>query len=340
MTPLLLRALNNETIERPPVWLMRQAGRYMSEYRALKEKYTFLELCRSPELAIEVTMQPINTFDMDAAIVFSDILIPTEALGFEVDFKPGPVVANKISTSAQIAKLKRSDIETQFSFIKTTLSQLKTELTPKNKALLGFAGAPWTLACYLLEQGPFKQFQGSSIFLQKEPEALKEFLDILASLVADYLKLQIRAGADAVQIFDTWAGNLTREQFEEFSLPVINKIISELESENSPVILYLGNASHLIPSLKNIKANCLSLDHRVSLAKLDKDFQQKLVFQGNVDPSLLFADKTKVTGATRALIDSWPDKRGLVVNLGHGVLQKTPPENVMALVQAAKEGWA
>ena len=339
MTPLFIRALQNEIVERPPVWLMRQAGRYMSEYRALKEKYTFLELCRSPELAKEVTMQPINAFDMDAAIVFSDILIPAEALGFEVDFAPGPVVANKISTASDISKLKKANLEGQFDFLSTTLKDLKTELSPKDKALIGFAGAPWTLACYLIDQGPFKQFQGSSIFLHKEPEAFKELLDILAELIANYLKLQIKAGADAVQIFDSWAGNLSLQQFTEFSLPVLNKILSKLESESTPTIVYLGNASHLLPCLNQLNCNCLSLDHRISLKDCSSELSDQFVLQGNIDPSLLFADKASVQAGTRDLISTWPKKNGLIVNLGHGVLQKTPIENVAALVEEVKSGW-
>lgn len=341
--PLLIRALNNQSIERPPVWLMRQAGRYMSEYRKLKEKYDFLTLCRTPELAHEVTMQPIDAFDMDAAIVFSDILVPATALGFDVDFNPGPVVANRVESAEQIADLRvpsYEELEQQFGFITQVLGSLRSELEPKEKALIGFTGAPWTMACYLLKQEPWKSFAGSSIFLEKYPDAMASFLEKLSDLLADYACLQIASGAQAVQIFDTWAGNLGVDNFNKFSLPVLNKLVAKVKERHQvPVILYLGNSSHLNGCLNSLNFDCFSLDHRSNLTSIDESLETKKCLQGNLEASILFAGSEITCRSTRAMLGKWKRESGLVANLGHGVLQKTPRDSVRAFVEEVKQGW-
>ena len=335
-TPLFNRALSNEKVERPPVWLMRQAGRYMPEYRALKEKYSFLGLVKNSDLAVEVTMQPIEAFDLDAAIVFSDILVPAELLGFGIDFNPGPVVQGKIERASDIDKLSLGSISSELGFMENTLKQLKQEMRSRDKSLIGFSATPWTLACYLVEQSPYKNFIGTSVFEQQEPAAFSLLLDKLTDCIIEYLNFQVEAGVDCVQLFDSWVGVLSPEKFKELSLERISRIVKEVKA---PVICYFNGASPYLEQLKEINAPAFSLDHKTNLLTTRDIIGTETVLQGNLDPALLFSSKENVYKNTRNLIESWPEEKGLIINLGHGILQKTPVENVSTLVEAVKEGW-
>ncbi len=341
---LFLRALRNEPVERPPVWMMRQAGRYMPEYRALKEKHTFLELCKTPELAVEVTMQPLRAFDVDAAILFSDILIPLEGMGLKIDFNPGPQVKNPIKSPADVSALTVKDPNSYCSFVGEALSVIKREVkalpsSTGERAVIGFAGAPWTMACYMMDQGPFKHFHGTQIFANEHRKATHEMLAKLTEVVTSYLLFQIESGAEAVQLFDTWAGNLSVEDYREFALPYTRQILSAVARTQTPTALYVNGSAHLLEEMVDSGADCIGLDWRVSLTEAASRIPQSVVVQGNLDPTRLFSDKQRVISETEALVSSWKRRSGFIANLGHGILQRTPMENVTAFVETVRAGW-
>lgn len=339
-TPLLIKALKNEAIERPPVWLMRQAGRYMKEYRDLKEKYTFLELCQSPELATEVTLQPIKAFSPDAAILFADILLPFTSLGLEIDFNPGPVIQNPIRTPEDVNALKQIPIEKTCPFTQKIISNLKSELPnylePKSNALIGFSGAPWTLACYAIDQTPYKHFAGTKVFAAKHKKSFIELLDKITQVIEDYLLLQIEAGIDAVQIFDSWAGILPKEQYLELAYPPLLRLIENIKKKNIPIILYSGSSSHLFDSLLETGADSISIDSTQDLSAAFKLAKGKASIQGNLDPALLFSSPEEVEKLTQNMLDLRPKDAGYIANLGHGILQKTPVSSVKAMIDCVK----
>lgn len=342
MKPLLLRALEGETsLERPPVWIMRQAGRYMAEYRSLREKHGFLSLCRSPELAVEVTLQPMRFLDPDAAIIFSDILIPVAAMGLEIEFNPGPVITNPIKSSDDVRALKRPNIETDLRFVLDAIEMLRRELNSAGepKAVLGFAGAPWTLACYSIERGPFKHFENGLVFAKKSRAAMHRLLGLLADTVADYLIAQAEAGADAVQLFDSWGGVLEAREYAEFSLPYIQQVCERVRKAGCPLIVYVGGANHLLPALADCGADCLSVDWRTPLAEAEKAVGSRMALQGNLNPAHLYGDAEEVRERTRRMIGELSRRGRYIANLGHGILPTTPPQNALAFVRAVKEGW-
>jgi uroporphyrinogen decarboxylase len=341
MQSLILQALAGKEIERPPVWIMRQAGRYMPEYRALKERYTFLELCRQAELAVEVTMQPINFLNPDAAIIFSDILVPFEPMGIEIDFNPGPVIKTPVCSPSDVSALKEVNPEQDLSFVLQAISEVKEKLLslPDNKALLGFAGAPWTLACYILERGIFKHFENGMVFAMQHPEAMHQLLSKLSTVVSDYLIAQHQAGADAVQLFDSWGGNLSAADYEIYSLPYIKNIISNVQKAGCPIILYVGNNSHLLPLLKDSGADCISIDWRTTLSTAEKILGGDITIQGNLNPTHLYGTEQEVRERTRAMLKTLKRRNQFIANLGHGILPTTPPENAKAYVETIREGW-
>lgn len=333
MKPLLIQALNNEKVPRPPVWMMRQAGRYLHEYQAIKAKYGFMKMCKTPELAFEVSMQPIRIFDLDAAIVFADILLPAECMGFNVSFKPGPFVENTIKDQNDLSLLSTKVHSFSLKYVAETISMLKTEFSKgpgHQKAVIGFAGAPYTLACYLIEQGKWKHFHGTQVFAQQQRASFEKLLEFITKITIDYLLLQIEAGADVVQLFDTWGGNLSSADYQKLSLPYIQRIITEIKKTNVPLILYVNNCSHLIPQMLESGADCISIDWKTDLAVVAKS--TSLAVQGNFDPTHLFQTKEEVIEQTKEMITSVKGKNNYIANLGHGILINTPRENVRAFV--------
>lgn len=340
-TPLLVKALQRRVLDRPPVWLMRQAGRYMAEYRELKEKYSFLELCKSPELSCEVTMQPIRYLNPDAAILFADILLPLESMGLEVAFNPGPQIGNPIRDRSDIENLRPVDVEKSLGYVFDAVSAIRKELdasyaNPERKALLGFAGAPWTMACYMLDQTPFKHFMGTQVFAARSKESIHLLLDTMTPMLIEYLSLQAQRGADAVQLFDTWAGNLSEDAYREFALPYTQRIVEALQARDIPVVVYVNGSSHLLQAMIDSGACAISVDARTSLRKAHELGQGNVAVQGNFDPCDLFLPKDEVISKTQAMLDSMKGVEGYLVNLGHGILQKTPPENVKAFVETVQ----
>ncbi len=325
---LLEAALRGESTRRAPVWIMRQAGRYLPEYRAIKEHATFLEMTRDPAIAAEVTLQPLRRFPLDAAIVFSDIMTPLEALGVEIAFVPGPSIASPLRSRAAIDALaQREEIA---PFVGEALRLVRSAL-PNETALIGFAGAPLTLAAYLVEGGGSKEFEHFRGFLRAEPAAMHALLEKLTELTIRYLRMQVAAGADAIQLFDSWAGLHDARTYREFGVPYLRRIMQALEDAGAARILFALNAGHLIDELGEIPAEAVGLDWRTDLAAARARLPNRAL-QGNLDPAVLFADAATIEAETRRVLRS-----GLggahVFNLGHGIWQATPLDAVARLVE-------
>jgi len=314
---------------------MRQAGRYLPEYRAIRQKHNFLEVCRTPELAMEVSLQPQRILGVDAVIVFSDILIPAGAMGlpFELTDK-GPVIESPLRTAAQIHELSVFDPELETGFLMDTLRGLIRELGP-NIPVLGFAAAPWTLACYMIEGHGKDGFPAAKTMLYSDPELFRSLLQRIARATALYLRAQIAAGAAAVQLFDTWVGELTLDQYREFALPATQLLIEEIGAGDTPVILYTKASSHLLAAAAESGANVLSVDWRADLATVREQIGPRIALQGNVDPCVLLGPEEGVRRAARAAVENTGGV-GHILNLGHGILQQTPVENARAFVQAGQ----
>ena len=332
---LFLRACRRQPVPRVPVWMMRQAGRYLPEYRALRQKHAFLEVAKTPELAAEVSLQPFRRLNVDAVIVFSDILIPAEAMGAPIELgDAGPVIQSPIRSAAQIAALSEFDPEIKTRFLGDAIRLLCRTLGP-DVPVLGFAGAPWTLACYLIQGCSSPGFPAAKQMLTTEPELLRALLDKIARATARYLHAQIAAGAAAVQLFDTWAGELTVTQYREFALPATQLLISELAAGDTPVILFSKNSRHLLEDLAGTGATVLSVDWRVDLGEAQKLLKSRVALQGNVDPAVLLESPEAIAAAVHKAVEQ-TGGLGHILNLGHGILPPTPVDNALAFVRAGQ----
>src|SRR5713101_9158085 len=322
---LFLGACRGEVLPRVPVWMMRQAGRYLPEYREIRAKHAFLEVCKTPQLAVEVSIQPFRRLGVDAIIVFSDILIPAEAMGLPLELgDDGPNLPNPVRSRADVDRLKSFDPETETGFLPEAIRRIVKSLGP-DLPVLGFAGAPWTLACYMVEGKTKEGFATVKSFLSHEPKTFRELLHRIAQATIPYLKAQIAAGATAVQLFDTWCGELNAQDYEDFALPAVQEIILAIGG-SVPVIYYTRASQHLLPAVARSGATVLSVDWRVDLGEIRKMLGPRIVLQGNVDPAVLLGPPQKIRGVTLATIGSlWG--RGHILNLGHGILQQTPVEN-------------
>lgn len=334
---LFLRAVRREPVPRPPVWMMRQAGRYLPEYRAVREKASFLDLCYQPELAVEVTMQPIRRYDFDAAIIFSDILVPCIPMGAAFTFGGGPpVLEEPFDTPASLARLKKVDARKDMPWIHEALAGVRAQL-PASKALLGFAGAPFTLFCYLVEGEGSKLFPKTKALMWQQPKLAEEILQMLTDQIGEYLVEQIKSGADAVQLFDTWGGLLHPEDFENFALPYARQIFDKVAAETgAPTIYYVNGNPSLLPQQAASGCTVVGVDWRVSLTEVARRIPANVGIQGNLDPMLLLTDPDTVRHRTNLMLDEIGDRPGYVCNLGHGVTPPTPMENVQAFVDTVR----
>jgi uroporphyrinogen decarboxylase len=314
---------------------MRQAGRYLPQYRAIRQKHNFLEVCKTPELAIEVSLQPHRILGVDAVIVFSDILIPAGAMGlpFELSDK-GPVIESPLRTAQQVRELSLFDPERETGFLMQAIRGLVRELGP-DVPVLGFAAAPWTLACYMVEGHGKDGFPAAKTMLYSDPDLFHDLLERIARATARYLRAQIDAGAAAVQLFDTWVGELTLDQYREFALPATQLLIEEIGAGDTPVILYTKASSHLLAVAAESGASVLSVDWRVDLRTVREIVGPHIALQGNVDPSVLLGPEEGARQAARDAVES-TSAIGHILNLGHGILQQTPVENARAFVQAGQ----
>ena len=337
-----LRALAKQPVSHTPVWLMRQAGRYLPEYRAVRARAGgFLDLCKNTELATEVTLQPIDRFGLDAAILFSDILTVPDAMGLGLYFSEGegPKFARPLQNEADIAALQVPDMA-KLRYVFDTVSSIRRALNGR-VPLIGFAGSPFTLACYMVEGGGSKEFRQIKTLLYRRPELLHRILNMTAQAVTAYLNEQIAAGAQAVQIFDTWGGLLSDAAFPEFSLAYMRQIISDLTREHEgrrvPVILFTKGGGQWLELMAESGADALGLDWTVNLGWARQRVGSQVALQGNFDPAALFGTPESVRSEVRCILHSYGEGSGHVFNLGHGISQHTDPENVKALVDAVHE---
>lgn len=335
---LFLRACKKLPVERTPVWIMRQAGRYLPEYRSVRAKADFLTMCKTPELAADVTIQPVNIIGVDTAIIFSDILVIPEAMGMTLEMNEGkgPVFPNPIRTENDAKKLKEIDPYKDLKFVMDAVSLTKKELNGR-VPLIGFAGSPWTLLTYMVEGKGSKNFSEIKKLIYNNPKLAHSVLDKLSKSVSEYLSAKIQSGANAVQIFDTWGGILSPDDFREFSLQYIVKLIAELKRKDEPVIVFAKGVHYCVEELANSGADVVGLDWTMDLFDVRKKIGNKVALQGNLDPTVLYADKDRIRNEVVKVLNSFGEGSGHIFNLGHGILPDVDPENAKAMVQFVKE---
>ncbi len=342
MNNTFLRACRGEEVDYTPVWLMRQAGRYMKEYMEVRAKVDFLTLCKTPELAAQVTLQPIDILGVDAAILFSDILIPVEAMGMHLEFtdKKGPVLGEPVRNKSGVDRLIIPDTEDSMPFVLEAIRILRREL--ENRVpLIGFSGAPFTLATYIIEGGSSKNFSHTKRIMYQNPGLFYGLMDKITSTVTEYLSAQIRAGAQAVQIFDSWAGILSPYDYEKSVFPYIKKIIKSLKKSDLayrqagvPIIYFVNDCPGLLETVKKSGADVIGIDWRVDIGKAVKRLGKKVSVQGNLDPCVLLGPKENIAERVQDILDKASPARGHIFNLGHGILPETPVENAIEMVES------
>ena len=332
---LFLRACRGEALPRVPVWMMRQAGRYLPEYRELRAKHAFLEVCKTPDLAVEVSLQPFRRLGVDAIIVFSDILIPAEAMGVPLELgDAGPKLLEPVRSAEAVRKLREFDPEGDTGFLMEAIRRIVRSVGP-DVPVLGFAGAPWTLACYMVEGRTKEGFATVKNFLYSEPKTFRELLHRIAQATIGYLKAQIAAGAAAVQLFDTWCGELALPEYEAFALPAVQEIIATVRGP-VPVIYYTKASHHLLSAVARAGADVLSVDWRVNLGELREQLGPHIALQGNLDPAILFAPEEQIRKQTIEILNQLGGV-GHVLNLGHGILPTTPVEAAQAFIASGQQ---
>jgi uroporphyrinogen decarboxylase len=335
MNDTFLRACRGEEVDYTPVWLMRQAGRYLPEYQAVRSNVDFLTLCKNPKLAAEVTLQPVDILGVDAAILFSDILIPVEAMGMRLEFsdKEGPVLNEPVRSKSAVDRLIIPDVDEDLPFIFDTVKILRKELEQK-VPLIGFSGAPFTLATYMIEGGTSKNFFNTKKMMFQSGPVFHYLMEKLTDIIVSYLSSQIKAGAQAVQLFDTWAGILTPMDYKKFVFPYVKRAIAELKKEGAPVIYFVNDCAGPLGEIKKCGADVVGIDWRIDLSDAIKKLGKKMVVQGNLDPCALFLPKEKIEDRVKDMLWKGEAAKGHIFNLGHGVIPQTPVENVIALVEA------
>ncbi|HKW56916.1 MAG TPA: uroporphyrinogen decarboxylase [Candidatus Acidoferrum sp.] len=332
---LFLRACRGETLNRVPVWMMRQAGRYLPEYRAIRSKHSFLEVCKTPDLAAEASLQPLRILDVDAIIVFSDILIPAEAMGMKLELgDAGPNLPEPVTSNSEVQRLRLFDPEMETAFLPETIRRIVREAGAAIP-VLGFAAAPWTLACYMVEGRTSESFSKVKSFFRSEPAVFRKLLQRIAQATIPYLRAQIAAGATAVQLFDTWCGELSLQDYEEFALPATQEIVASLSGE-APVIYYSKASHHLLPAVARCGAQVISVDWRVDLAQLREQLGSRIALQGNVDPTTLLGPPDAIQKATQQTVAALGGT-GHILNLGHGILPQTPVENARLFIETGQQ---
>jgi len=332
---LLVRAARGEAVERTPIWIMRQAGRYLPEYQAIRREMSFLELCHTPEKAAEVSIQPLDIIDTDGVIVFSDILVPLEGMGMDLSFEAGrgPVLADPIRSRAEISRLKPMDANRETKFLPDTIRLLVQEIGHR-APVLGFAGAPYTLACYAVEGTTSRHYTATKGFMMGDPEGFKELLGRLADAVADLLIAQIEAGAAVVQLFDTWAGDLMPDQFREFALPFAQQIFERVRRPGVPMVYFLNGVAGKLHDMAQSGADILGIDWRIALSDAREIVGPDVVLQGNLDPCTLYAPPEVIDLRVAEVLRQAGGPH--IFNLGHGILPTVPVPHAQHLVRSVK----
>jgi uroporphyrinogen decarboxylase len=329
-----LKACRCQPVDRVPVWLMRQAGRYLPEYRAVRAKGagTFLDLCKDPARATEVSLQPVDILGVDAAILFSDILTPIEPMGMELDFVPGPVFATPIRTAADVDALKvPEDMSSAVAYVPAIIKRLRSALDGR-VPLIGFGGAPFTLACYMVEGKGSKDFASLKRMMYADFPLYDALMKKITEMDRRYLNMQIEAGAQAIQIFDTWGGLLAPHDYERYILPYVQQLIGGLEREGVPVIYFVKNSGTMLELVKEAGSDVIGLDWHVNLGKARDILGDEVAVQGNLDPTVLYAPKAHIEREVQRILDENGERPGFIFNLGHGILPTVPPENAVFMV--------
>ena len=340
-----LRALARQPVDKTPIWIMRQAGRYLPEYRALRQRYDFMTVCKTPELACEVALQPLARFDLDAAIVFSDILTIPDAMGLGLFFEEnkGPQFTKPLSTLQDIKNLYIPDMSSDLGYVGDAVALLVKEL--KNKIpVIGFAGSPWTLASYMVEGASTREFKKIKKLMFTEPKFLHQLLKILADSIVHYLAMQIKAGASAVMIFDSWGGVLSAPAYLEFSLEYMNFIIQDLKIfldknkiKQTPIILFTKGNGQCLESMASTGCDAISLDWTVDIGRARQLVGDRVALQGNMDPQVLYASPQRICEEVALILKSYGPGPGHIFNLGHGIAPDVDPERVKVLVDAVHD---
>lgn len=333
MNDRFLKACRKQPVDRTPIWIMRQAGRYLPEYRAVRKKVDFVTLCRTPELACEVTLQPIDRLGVDAAILFSDILVPAESMGFEIAFNPGPVLDHAVRSAADVEAVRTPEGPEVAPYVYDAVRMIRRELDGR-VPLIGFAAAPWTLAVYLVEGKGSKNFDQVKKLMFGDPASAHRLLEKITRVTVGYLREQVRAGAQALQLFDSWAGILGPREYREFALPYARTVLREIADLDVPRIYFALNNAHLLDAIGECEADVLGMDWRVPLDEANRRLGGRFALQGNLDPTTLMADPAFIRERAREVVEAGRRAPGHVFNLGHGILPDTPPEHALALVEA------
>lgn len=333
---LLLRTLKGETVERPPVWMMRQAGRYLPEYMVLREKYGFFERCQTPELACEITLQPVDIIGVDAAILFSDILVVPQAMGLEVQLieSKGPVLPLPVKNIADLSRIRVPDVNETLPYVFDAIKLIKQELNGR-VPLIGFAGAPWTLLCYMVQGKGSKTFDEAKIFCYTQPETAHRLLQMITDTTIAYLQKQIESGADVVQVFDSWGGLLGPADFEEFSLKYIRQIVKAVK-DMAPVIVFAKGAWHSLEAMSATGTTALGIDWCITPQMARQFAGTDMVLQGNFDPAKLLSPIPVIKKEVRQMLTAFGGQKH-IANLGHGILPNVPVDHARAFVETVKE---
>ena len=327
-----LKACWGQPVDVTPVWLMRQAGRYLLQYMEVRRKCTFLELCKTPELAAEVTIQPIEYLGADAAILFSDILTPVEPMGLKLDFVPGPVFENPVRTQADVDALRIPVMEEDVPYVLETIKILRREFEGR-VPLIGFGGAPFTLACYMVEGKGSKDFAHIKRMMYGAPELYAQLMEKITEMDRQYLNAQIAAGAQAIQIFDTWGGIVSPLDYETYILPYTKKLIDGLDRKGIPVIHFVKGSGTMLGSVKKAGSDVVGLDWHIGLGKARDILGPEIAVQGNLDPTVLYAPKAHIEREVKRILDENAGRPGHIFNLGHGILPNVDPEHAKFMVE-------
>lgn len=334
-----LRACRRQPVDATPIWLMRQAGRYMIEYRTLRERYSILDIIKTPELAVEVTMQPINAFDLDAAIIFADILPPLEGMGLNLEFVKGegPLIHNPVRTPADVDALRTPAPEEALWFTLNAISLARQELDPRGIPLIGFSGAPFTVASYAIEGGSSRNYVHAKGMMMGDPETWHKLMGKLATVVGEYLRAQAKVGAQVLQLFDSWIGALSPDDYREHVLPYSRRAIEIASEAGVPIIHFGTETAGILELIKETGGDVIGVDWRIDLDTAWRRLGDDVAVQGNLDPIALFAPWPELKKRAQRVLDGVGGRPGHIFNLGHGILPQTPVENVKRLVDFVHE---
>jgi uroporphyrinogen decarboxylase len=332
-----VRACLRQPVDRTPVWFLRQAGRYMPEYQAVRRQHSLLEICKQPKLAAEVTITAAEKLDVDAAIIFADLLLPFECMGLDFEFQAGegPVIHKPVRTADDIARL-RTDRASELGYVAEAIARVVTHFKDR-LGIIGFCGAPFTLASYMIEGGGSRNYVHTKTLMYRQPDAWRRLLDKLATVLREFARQQVEAGADVIQVFDSWAGALSVEDYRDFVLPTTKALIRDIQAKGVPVIYFGVDTASLLPAMRETGADVLGLDWRTPLGATWRSLDYSCAVQGNLDPITLFAEPELIRKRVRQILDQAAGRTGHIFNLGHGIVPTTPVENVQHVVRFVRE---